>query len=311
MIPTTHGSALSASLFPPQRWRGPLPVAALDDAGAVSYPGRRPEGSFLVRDEQVHGMDPLDGWRWAVRGDGDIVDVSERHLLLAYGSNVDPAKLARRLHGEVAVLRCAVLDHAAVWCAGRRREDGSVVATLTRVEGHVEVHALLAVDGAQRAAIDRWEGHPHRYRRQPFEGRVLLESAAVSPPATVEVYLGIAPERQPLRPLHLVATTSHDQVDGLVPGGRMPSAYPVGRRGVPGPEDPEGHPAALTRPTEGHRMAVDPKLLEILICPDCREDVVVEPAEDGSEEIVCQGCGLRYPVREDIPVMLVDQAARP
>lgn len=54
-------------------------------------------------------------------------------------------------------------------------------------------------------------------------------------------------------------------------------------------------------------MAVDRTLLEILICPECRGEVSYREDED---LIVCTGCGLRYPVRDDIPVMLVDQATR-
>ena len=50
-------------------------------------------------------------------------------------------------------------------------------------------------------------------------------------------------------------------------------------------------------------MAVDQRLLEILACPNCRGDVEYLEEED---LIVCRGeCGLRYPVRDDIPVMLL------
>ena len=56
-------------------------------------------------------------------------------------------------------------------------------------------------------------------------------------------------------------------------------------------------------------MAVDEKLLEILACPNCRGDV--EYLQD-EEVIVCRGeCGYRYPVRDDIPVMLIDEATKP
>ena len=56
-------------------------------------------------------------------------------------------------------------------------------------------------------------------------------------------------------------------------------------------------------------MAVDQKLLEILACPNCRGDV--EYLSDESV-IVCRGeCGYRYPVRDDIPVMLIDEAEKP
>ena len=53
-------------------------------------------------------------------------------------------------------------------------------------------------------------------------------------------------------------------------------------------------------------MNLDPALLEIIVCPDCRGDLAVE-----AEELVCQSCGLAYPVRDDIPVLLVDEARRP
>jgi uncharacterized protein YbaR (Trm112 family) len=55
-------------------------------------------------------------------------------------------------------------------------------------------------------------------------------------------------------------------------------------------------------------LGLDPWLLEILACPACRASVRVdEPAST----LVCTGCGLVYPVRDGIPVMLVDEAIRP
>ena len=54
-------------------------------------------------------------------------------------------------------------------------------------------------------------------------------------------------------------------------------------------------------------MNLDPALLEILVCPDCRSALAVD---DDNSELVCTGCGLAYPVRDDIPVLLVDEARR-
>ena len=52
-------------------------------------------------------------------------------------------------------------------------------------------------------------------------------------------------------------------------------------------------------------MALSKDLLEILACPQCKGDVVyAEPAA----EICCHRCQLAYPVRDDIPVMLIDEA---
>ena len=53
-------------------------------------------------------------------------------------------------------------------------------------------------------------------------------------------------------------------------------------------------------------MDLDPALTAIIVCPSCHGDL----REEG-EELVCTGCGLAYPVRDDIPVLLVDEARRP
>jgi uncharacterized protein YbaR (Trm112 family) len=54
-------------------------------------------------------------------------------------------------------------------------------------------------------------------------------------------------------------------------------------------------------------MEIDPELLKILVCPECR--VPVRPATDSGLE--CGGCGRVYPCRDGIPVMLVSEAAPP
>lgn len=54
-------------------------------------------------------------------------------------------------------------------------------------------------------------------------------------------------------------------------------------------------------------MPIDPRLLEILICPACHGDV--RPLLDNGLE--CVRCGRVYPVRDGIPVMLVDEASPP
>jgi uncharacterized protein YbaR (Trm112 family) len=53
-------------------------------------------------------------------------------------------------------------------------------------------------------------------------------------------------------------------------------------------------------------MNIDPRLLEIIRCPDCHATL-----SEQADELVCDGCGLAYPVRDDIPVLLVDEARRP
>jgi uncharacterized protein len=55
-------------------------------------------------------------------------------------------------------------------------------------------------------------------------------------------------------------------------------------------------------------MNLDEGLLEIIVCPDCHGNLRVD---DAASELVCTSCGLAYPVRDDIPVLLVDEARRP
>jgi len=55
-------------------------------------------------------------------------------------------------------------------------------------------------------------------------------------------------------------------------------------------------------------VSIDPRLLELLVCPACHAGI--EPVEDGNG-LECGSCGRVYPVRDGIPVMLVDEATPP
>jgi len=48
---------------------------------------------------------------------------------------------------------------------------------------------------------------------------------------------------------------------------------------------------------------IDKELLDILACPACKADVRLI-----GNKIVCNKCGKKYPVRDGIPVMLIDEA---
>jgi uncharacterized protein YbaR (Trm112 family) len=52
-------------------------------------------------------------------------------------------------------------------------------------------------------------------------------------------------------------------------------------------------------------MDVDPKLLEILVCPVTKGPLVYDRAR---QELISKKAGLAYPIREGIPVMLPDEA---
>ena len=57
-------------------------------------------------------------------------------------------------------------------------------------------------------------------------------------------------------------------------------------------------------------MQIEPSLLEILACPKCHAALQPDETDDTSSVLVCTGCGLRYPVRDDIPVLLIDEASQ-
>ena len=54
-------------------------------------------------------------------------------------------------------------------------------------------------------------------------------------------------------------------------------------------------------------MSIDQKLLEILACPKCKGDLVLTENEDG---LVCKSCKLLYPIKDDIPIMLIEEAIK-
>jgi uncharacterized protein YbaR (Trm112 family) len=52
-------------------------------------------------------------------------------------------------------------------------------------------------------------------------------------------------------------------------------------------------------------MAIKKELLEILACPKCKGDIYLNNEGD---KLICDKCRLMYEIREDIPIMLIDEA---
>jgi uncharacterized protein YbaR (Trm112 family) len=52
-------------------------------------------------------------------------------------------------------------------------------------------------------------------------------------------------------------------------------------------------------------MAVSQDLLDVLACPKCKGELHLTDGQDG---LVCEACKLCYPIKEDIPIMLIDEA---
>ena len=53
------------------------------------------------------------------------------------------------------------------------------------------------------------------------------------------------------------------------------------------------------------KMAISQELLDILACPKCKGDIYLNEAGNG---LICEECKLLYEIRDDIPIMLIDEA---
>ena len=85
---------------------------------------------------------------------------------------------------------------------------------------------------------------------------------------------------------------------------------PAQRRG-PGCNDHDRRPRSCARGDQERAMNLDPMLLDIVVCPNCRKSLSVDEA---AGELLCStagGCGYAYPVRDDIPILLIDEARKP
>ena len=58
---------------------------------------------------------------------------------------------------------------------------------------------------------------------------------------------------------------------------------------------------------KGNNMAISKDLLEILACPKCKGDLRLTEKEDG---LICDPCRLLYEIRDEIPIMLIDEAKK-
>ena len=55
----------------------------------------------------------------------------------------------------------------------------------------------------------------------------------------------------------------------------------------------------------GQIMAISQELLDILACPKCKGDIYLNDTKDG---LICDKCKLLYEIKDDIPIMLIDEA---
>ncbi len=52
-------------------------------------------------------------------------------------------------------------------------------------------------------------------------------------------------------------------------------------------------------------MAISQELLDILACPKCKGDIYLNETKDG---LICDNCKLLYEIKDDIPIMLIEEA---
>jgi len=71
------------------------------------------------------------------------------------------------------------------------------------------------------------------------------------------------------------------------------------------PKPPEPQAEAAARPAETRGAQVDPKLLEILVCPVTHTRLRYDAEK---QELISDAAGLAYPIRDGIPIMLQDEA---
>ncbi len=86
---------------------------------------------------------------------------------------------------------------------------------------------------------------------------------------------------------------------GSIRAGSVARAIP---QIFPPPADQSSIPAC---PGWETAMAISQELLDILACPKCKGDINLNDTQDG---LICDQCKLLYEIRDDIPIMLIDEA---
>jgi gamma-glutamylcyclotransferase (GGCT)/AIG2-like uncharacterized protein YtfP len=226
------------------------------DFPADPYPGARPTCSFVHEGDVGRELlaDPDRPWHWTVDGTDLAAWLADRGAeppagrvpVLAYGSNVNPAKITwlrdtYELTGPVVAVRVRCTGLAAVWAAGLRARDGQRPATLAAEPGRVEWHAVWLATRDQVRVLDQCEGRGTRYRLVRLaSGTVTAEDGTDL--GGVFAYTGAGRQRAPLvvagRPVRC-ADVPQDAAVGLV---GPPGADGLVVRPVPAEPDADDWP---------------------------------------------------------------------
>jgi len=131
--------------------------------------------------------------------------------------------------------------------------------------------------------------------------RPLSSSPSSEPPC---VACGGALEKHPQGVDHMLRTVALRQAPALRPT-LTDGLGPAPACGLPLERQILSEEALRRGATLTDVMAISKDLLEILVCPLCKATVEMKPDESG---LKCVQCKRVYPIRDDIPVMLVDEA---
>ena len=121
-------------------------------------------------------------------------------------------------------------------------------------------------------AVTRWQAHPHPPAAAPGMTKILRAG----------------------RGLVLLKTAKLDRYVSAMVAGRRDEAFRLGfdlRRRMSG--------------RHWQTMGIKEELLEILVCPQCKGDIHLKDDQSG---LICETCRLVYAIKDDIPIMLVDEA---
>lgn len=287
----------------------PFLLARRNPGAVVITAPRRAEGVRAA--VQEHGAQVVvldDGFQHlAVRRDSDLVLLDSRH---PFGNgHTLPAGLLREFPsalqraGLCILTRCEDLHQDGSEPDPRRLRSSHVLSDRALgLDGQeVPLASLSGLKGLAFAGIAHPEGFFSDLRRA---GVTLARTLAFGDHVVYD-----APQleriREQARGMDYLITTEKDGVKleaSLfdIPCHQVPLSLIIDR-----PSVLEQALEALFKTKELQTMNLSEQLLEILACPKCKGPIRLEGDRTG---IICDACRLRYPVRDEIPVMLIDEA---
>lgn len=153
----------------------------------VAYPGKRPRSSFLFCGDHIRAIRMRAGDRLEqslVESGGsasrlkDLCDVSDRYMVVGYGSNANPAQLESKFAGEPATIPLVkgVLPGCDVVYASLFSSYGAIPATLCRSEQTVVETWASLLDERHLEIMDRSEDRGRSYRLVRMDCELVIES---------------------------------------------------------------------------------------------------------------------------------------